>query len=132
MSKLRITVHVFDPNDRALAQEALSDDRAATRATSFITDELFQKWHADHPGWRVIEEAEVGTGEAMIEVPEMRIAGYTVGPVWFTRRADRNFHEYMSQWMDRRIDGALGGNALREFRVTLDYFHGRARFEMPQ
>ena len=46
-----------------------------------------------------------------IEVSRIVVGGYTVGPVWFTRRADKNFHEYMSQWMDKRIEGALGGVA---------------------
>jgi hypothetical protein len=44
-----------------------------------------------------------------------------VGPVWFTRRPDRNFHEYISSMMDARVEGALGGSALHFFRVTVDY-----------
>ena len=64
---------------------------------------------------------ETVRGMRMIEVPEVSIAGFRVGPVWFTERPDPNFHQYMSQWMDRRVDGALGGNALRFFRVTVDY-----------
>lgn len=65
----------------------------------------------------------------MIEVPEISVAGYTVGPVWFTRRPDKNFHEYMSQWMDKRVEGALGGNALYHFRITIDYPRAVAVFE---
>ena len=57
----------------------------------------------------------------MIEVPRMTIAGHEVGPVWFTGRADRAFHEYMAQWMDRPLDGALGGSAFRYFRVLVNY-----------
>ena len=67
----------------------------------------------------------------MIEVPVITVAGLTAGPVWFTVRADKNFHEYMSQWMDRRIEGALGGSALRYYRVTVDYPNRRATFETP-
>jgi hypothetical protein len=44
-------------------------------------------------------------------------------------RPDRSFHEFMSQWMDRRVDGALGGSVLGRFRVTLDYPAGLATFE---
>jgi hypothetical protein len=113
--------------DQALA--AIGDKHPAQRATSFITNSLFTKWHSRHPQWRVIENAEQGSSESMIEVPSISVAGYTVGPVWFTRRDDYNFHEYMSQWMDKRIEGALGGSGLRFFRVTVDYPHAVAVFE---
>ncbi|HYP26724.1 MAG TPA: hypothetical protein VE262_08405 [Blastocatellia bacterium] len=113
--------------ETALAE--LKDKRPAVRATSFITANLFEKWRKRHPEWRVIEAAEKRSGEAMIEVPKVVVAGYTVGPVWFTRRADKNFHEYMSQWMDKRIEGALGGNALYHFIVTVDYPRAIAVFE---
>lgn len=111
------------------ASAALNDKRPAARATSFITTSVFEKWRKRHPQWRVVENAEKRTNEAMIEVPQVSIAGHTVGPVWFTRRADKNFHEYMSQWMDKRIEGALGGNALRHFRVSVDYPNALAVFE---
>jgi hypothetical protein len=114
-------------SDTALA--ALQDKGAADRATSFITASTFEKWRKQHPDWRVIEKAEKTTGEAMIEVPGVTVAGYRVGPVWFTRRADRNFHEFMSQFMDKRVEGAVGGNALRFFRVTVDYPNAIAIFE---
>jgi hypothetical protein len=113
--------------DPALA--SINDKRPAQRATSFITASIFAKWHSRHPQWRVIENAEAGTGESMIEVPTISVAGYTVGPVWFTRRDDKNFHEYMSQWMDKRIEGALGGSGLHFFRVTVDYPNAIAVFE---
>jgi len=67
----------------------------------------------------------------MIEVPALTVAGFTVGPVWFTARPDRAFTEYMSQWMDRRVVGALGGSALQYFRVTVDYPNRRATFARP-
>lgn len=111
------------------AVTALRDGGAAERATSFITTSTFEKWRKRHPNWRVIEQAEITTGEAMIEVPSVTVAGYTVGPVWFTRRPDKNFHEFMSKFMDKRVEGALGGNALRYFRVTVDYPNAVAIFE---
>ena len=69
------------------------------------------------------------TPKAMIEVPNVTVAGYTIGPVWFTRRPDKNFHEFMSKFMDRKVEGALGGSALRYFRVTVDYRNAVAIFE---
>lgn len=111
------------------ALASLKDGSAAVRATSFITTTVFEKWRKQHPQWRVVEQAEMGSNEAMIEVPKVTVGGYTVGPVWFTRRADKNFHEYMTQFMDKRIEGALGGNALRHFRVRVDYPRAVAVFE---
>jgi hypothetical protein len=115
----------------ALAQ--LADKGPATRGTSFIAAVHFDAWRRKHPDWRVIEHADIGIKEAqpMIEVPAVTVAGYTVGPVWFTRRPDPNFHQLMSQYMDRQVEGALGGSALRFFRMTVDYPHASAVFERP-
>jgi hypothetical protein len=113
----------------AAAQQQMSDPGPAARGTSFITTEVLNRWRERHPEWRVILDADETVADmAMIEVPEVSIAGLTVGPVWFTERPNANFHEYMSQWMDRRPDGALGGNALRFFRITLDYPAAVAHF----
>ena len=65
----------------------------------------------------------------MIEVPQVEIAGHKVGPVWFTRRADKNFTEWMSQWMDKEIHGAIGGDGLKHFCVTVDYPSAIAVFQ---
>ncbi|HEX6052365.1 MAG TPA: hypothetical protein VFZ21_24030 [Gemmatimonadaceae bacterium] len=111
------------------AVKALGDSLPPVRATSFITTEVLNRWHERHPQWRVLANAdETIRGMRMIEVPEVSIAGVRVGPVWFTERPDANFHQYMSQWMDRRVDGALGGNALRFFRVTVHYPAAVAHF----
>jgi hypothetical protein len=99
----------------------LGDGGPARRATSMIVDSRFQAWRKKHPDWRVVENAQEHTHAAMIEVPEVGIAGATVGPVWFTWRADRNFHEYMSGMMDGKVEGAIGGNALSHFVMTVDY-----------
>lgn len=37
----------------------------------------------------------------------------------------------MSQWTDQRVEGALGGNALRRFQVTVDYPAAAAWFVKP-
>lgn len=103
------------------AMDVLGDRKSRERATSFISTAVFEKWRGRHPDWRVIESAEEETGEAMIEVPLVSVAGHDVGPVWFTRRPDKSFHEFMSRFTDKRVEGALGGNALRFFRLTVDY-----------
>jgi hypothetical protein len=116
--------------DQAL--KALGDNGPASRATSFIAQSHFDAWHQKHPNWRVIEEADTSIGnEPIIEVPAVTVAGHTVGPVWFTRRPDPNYHQFASFWTDRRVEGSLGGSALKYFRVSLDYPNAVAVFERP-
>ena len=112
----------------ATALAALNDGGPAERAGSFIAARVFDDWHARHPDWRVLRDADTKFPSLLIEVPEIVVAGIRVGPVWFTRRGDENYR-WMSQWTDQPIVGALGGSALRYFRVTLDYECGSAVFE---
>lgn len=116
---------LFDTGATVLLTEpglqGLNDGGPTERATSFIVRSIFERWRAAHPDWRVIEGADRMAGDPMIEVPFIRLGEQEVGPVWFTAREDPNFHEFMSQWMDREIDGALGGSALSYLYVTLDY-----------
>lgn len=116
-------------SDSALAR--LADGGPAERGGSFIAQHLFERWRSEHPDWLVIERADRTVNMPMIRVPEISVGGYVVGPVWFAMRPDRNFHEFMSQWMDHRIEGALGGSGLKYFRVTVDYPAAVASFERP-
>lgn len=93
----------------------------AIRGTSLVSNSRMEEWRKAHPDWRYIPDAEERSGEPMIEVPVVEIGDVKVGPVWFTQRPDANFRETFSEWTDQPIDGALGPNALRELRVTLDY-----------
>lgn len=103
---------------------------AVERATSFITKSVLDRWHAAHPEWRMIADADtIIAGSPMIEVPRVTVAGFDVGPVWFTQRPDDNFHKWMAQWTDKPLDGALGGNAFRTLRVGVDWTAGAATFE---
>lgn len=103
----------------------------AERATSFITKTVFDRWRAKHPDWRVLEQADKMDGKdvPMIEVPKLVVGGYEVGPVWFAWRPDQAFHEYMAQLMDKPTEGALGGNAYRTLRLSVDWVAGTATFE---
>ena len=111
------------------ALATIADGGPAVRATSFITKSVLERWRARHPDWRFVDKAEWKTGAAMLEVPHISVASHEAGPVWFTLRPDTNFHDFMSGMMDARVEGALGGDALRYFRVTVDYPHGRAVFQ---
>ncbi|BED90996.1 hypothetical protein PspMM1_34640 [Pseudoalteromonas sp. MM1] len=97
--------------------------------TSFIAASVFDNWKARNPDWDVIEKAEHGTEEAIIKVPFVIIAEQSIGPVWFTRREDNNFHEFMSSMMDKKIDGAFGGSGLKYFDLVIDYIDEHAYFK---
>jgi len=95
---------------------------------------MYEKWRKRHPEWRALDAlapVESVTGIAMIEVPEIRIGGFTVGPVWFSVQADDGFHEVMDSRMDKPPEGAIGGSALHYLRVTVDWPNGVAIFERP-
>ena len=99
--------------------------------TSFIEKEKFDRWVRRHPDWRVLDQADDKGGQLrrLIEVPEVVIAGHRVGPVWFAEQPPGAFQKYMAQWMDRPTWGAVGGSALKHFRVVVDYPAAKAWFE---
>ena len=101
--------------------------------TSYITTSMLERWHKAHPGWRVVDKGDDLFGPEhptrLIEVPKVEIAGWSVGPVWFTERSDRNFDlKGMSEYMDRIVSGAVGGNVFRHFAMTIDYPRETAYF----
>lgn len=104
----------------------LADGEPLLRGTSFIVERVFQRWRAHHPTWLVVERGEAVYGGSLIQVPDVRLAGWNVGPVWFTTRADANFDNWRG--LDTPIVGALGGSAFRYFRLVADYPKGAAVF----
>lgn len=111
------------------AAEALGDRATTQRAGSFIAASILEGWRERHPDWPYLEH---GNGQAaMIRVPDIEVAGFHTGPVWFAAREDKAFHVLMAQWTDRQVDGALGGNALHTFRITADYTAETVVFEQP-
>jgi len=99
------------------------------RASAFATARLWNKWHKTHPSWRVVRHGELTTNADLIQVPSVNIGGYDVGPVWFAKRSDRAYDGIMMLMMDQPILAAIGGNALKTFRITMDYPNQRATFE---
>lgn len=108
------------------AWQALGARGPKQRATSFITQRWVDRWHAAHPEWRFIPNAEAGDSLAMIQVPAAVIGGDSIGPVWFTARPTEHFRRFMGPLMDRPIDGALGGSAWQHVVLVLDYPRARA------
>lgn len=117
------------PTDRAAGVLGVRAGR--TIAASFIVHSLFDRWRTRHPDWPVIADADRRYHDRMIRVPDVTVGGMRLGPVWFSERPDASFHSFMSQWMDRRIDGALGGSAWHNVVLVLDYPGGRAAMLQP-
>lgn len=99
--------------------------------TSYITTGMLERWHKAHPDWRVVENGDdlrPARPSRLIEVPRVEIAGWSVGPVWFTEQPDAAYHTFMAQWMDKPTEGTVGGNVFRHFSMTLDYPRETAYF----
>lgn len=103
-----------------------------TGVTSYITTSVLEHWHAAHPDWPLVEDGDDAFGPhhpmRLIRVPQVHIADWSLGPVWFTERPDRNFHEFMARYMDKPTDGAVGGNVFGHFVMTIDYPGSTAYF----
>jgi hypothetical protein len=106
----------------------VNDGRPAERATSFLAQSIYEKWHAKHPDWKVITTPSL-TGRELIEVPKITLGGYEVGPVWFSVQPDKAFHQFMAQWTDQPTEGSIGGSAFKYFRMTVDWPNAVAVFE---
>ncbi len=98
-----------------------------TIAASFIAKSVFDQWRDRHPAWKLYPKAD--NGRDVIEVPQVRIGGYEVGPVLFAVRNDAAWSEGMAGTMDQVVKGAIGGSALKYFKVTIDYNSALIRFE---
>ncbi|MFC4762389.1 hypothetical protein [Dyella koreensis] len=103
-----------------------------TGVASYITTSQLERWHKAHPDWRVVDQGDDLFPKhpvRLIEVPALEIAGWSVGPVWFTERQDSSFHGMMAELMDKPPEGAIGGNVLQHFVMTLDYPNATAYFQ---
>jgi hypothetical protein len=123
---------LFDTGATSLLTEAGKKQFATSKKTigsSFIAASIFQKWKEKHPDWKYYPAAE-WLGD-MIEVPVIEIGGYQVGPVLFSKRQDEVWSEGMINTMDKVVQGAIGGSALKFFKVTVDYNSDLIKFERP-
>ena len=100
--------------------------------TSYITTSVFNRWRHEHPDWHVVPDGDDMFGPRhpmrLIEVPSVKIAGWSVGRVWFTERPDAAFHGMMSSMMDKQVEGSVGANVFRHFVMTIDYPQAVAYF----
>jgi hypothetical protein len=107
-------------------KKALHTDKK-TIAGSFIASSVFDKWRTRHPEWKYFEKTD--RSNDVIEVPGITIAGVEAGPVLFARRPDSAWSEGMIGSMDKVVKGAIGGSALKYYRVTIDYNADLIAFE---
>lgn len=98
----------------------------------FISESLFDQWRNAHPQWLVIDQADATYGSALIEVPRIRIEDRSMGPAWFAVRDDEAYTEWMSQFTDRTVVGALGPNVFSPYILTMDYPSGELLIQTPE
>jgi len=103
----------------------------AVRASAFAAARLWDGWRQKHPDWRVIPGGEANTRSDLIGVPNVSIAGFDVGTIWFAKRPDRVYDGMMKALMDKPILASIGGAAFRQFKLTMDYVNQRVTFEKP-
>jgi len=103
------------------------DDAAATRSLPLITTDLFERLHARHAGWSVLagaaRMAEAKGPVTLLRVPELRIGTHRAPPTWFAVREDAETYTNLTRMFGTKVEGDLGGEALRAWRVTIDVPH---------
>lgn len=119
------TAHPSPAGLKAMGTAVAADGLAAG---SYITRSVMNRWHAAHPDWPLVEQADDLFGPTRatraIRVPWVAVAGWRTGPIWFIERSDGNFGDQpggMSSFMDGEVHGAAGGNIWSAFRLTVDY-----------
>ena len=95
--------------------------KRAFTASSFIRSSVAAKWRKAYPSWRTVKAGDKFGKMDLIEVPEIKFAGYSVGPLWLALRKDEIYDKYSEEIMDSRIDGAIGGNLFSSLEMIADY-----------
>jgi hypothetical protein len=130
LSMLLDTGATSKPTPQALKEDPMSTTDGVG-VGSYIDASTLARWRTKHPDWKVIEQGDalIPAYSRMIRVPELDIAGWKVGPVWFIERPDRAFHSMMASLMDKPPEGAVGANVFEHFRMTIDYEHRNGWFQ---
>jgi hypothetical protein len=121
---------LFDAGASIVLSEAgkkMFNTQEKTLGGSFIAASIFEKWRKQHPEWKYYEKAD--WKQDVIEVPLVKVGGYEVGPVLFAKRPDEAWSQNMIHTMDKVVKGALGGSALKYFKVMIDYNSELIKFE---
>ena len=108
------------------AWKQMHDGLPRLRSTSMLVERIVESLHQRHPNWPYIANAQMTTHGAMLRVPDVELAGVHLGPVWFTARPNKNFEQMMSSLTAGTVEGSLGGNALADAALTVDYKRAKA------
>jgi hypothetical protein len=103
------------------------DDAAATRSLPLISRALFERLHARHRDWTVLDGAgrmaETKRAVTLLRVPEFQLGAHRGPPTWFAVREDPATYAFLTRAFNTPVEGDLGGEALRQWRVTIDVGH---------
>jgi hypothetical protein len=103
------------------------DDAASTRSLPLISKELFDRLHARHAAWTVLPGAahmgETKDPVTLLRVPDFLIGTHRGPPTWFAVRADAETYASLSKTFGTKVEGDLGGEAFRRWRITIDVAH---------
>ena len=86
-----------------------------------VSESVADGWRREHPEWNVYEQADRNYGSDLIEIPEIQVGPHVTGPVHFAVRRDEAFEDWFSQFTDEPVTGALGADAFRHARITVNY-----------
>jgi hypothetical protein len=100
------------------------DDAAATRSLPLISRDLFDRLHARHRDWTVLDGAgrmaETKRPVTLLRVPDFIVGAHRGPPTWFAVREDPATYAFLTRAFKTSVQGDLGGEALRRWRVTID------------
>ncbi len=100
---------------------------------TMISEGLFRRWKAAHPEWPVADgafgPANMGGGpldgaSRMIRLPVLTVGPFRLEGLAAVSRSAGAFEQRVSRLMTAPVVGLVGGNALRHFRVEIDYAGG--------
>jgi|GEM_PF-4053600 len=99
-------------------RNALTPKNLPSYAGSYLSSKKIKELHKNHPDWTFIENGSKYAGGAdMINIPEIKIGQIKAQNVWFVERPKSNFIKING----KHLDGAIGGNAMKNFKVIADY-----------
>jgi hypothetical protein len=100
---------------------------------SMISDTSLRGWMKQHPDWKHVD----GTfGPAnmllphedrleMLRIDTMQWGPFAIRNAGAVSRPAGTYERWMSQMLGKPVIGSIGGNVLRDFRVTIDYPAGK-------
>jgi hypothetical protein len=121
------TAHPTRAGQKAMAVQTVH----GIGVTSYIDKAVLERWHKAHPDWTIIDDGDdllaVLGPVRVIRVPAVKVAGWSIEPVWFTERPEGSFGaDGVGAYMDASAVGAAGANLWQHFVMTLDYPHDTA------